>query len=583
MASVPKVQQTAELDALSRPGPTMLCVTAGPKAGTDFPLNDDEVVIGRATDATLSIPDTSVSRKHAAVRRDGGGWIVADLGSGNGTIVNGEPISGERALFSGDVITLGDTEITFRDESNATVARPAPTSRPQRSAGGDAAGAVAPTAPPRPNRSRPDVRARLSRAGAPDVDPEAQRKKKKLLILGGVGVFLILALAVGVKIKNGQAAEIEARQRAAIMEERAEIKAVFQAGKNLAAKGDWTTAKVKFEEAIAAAGESELRPGGHPDIVDEVQTYLDRANVEIPSQEALVVAEKKLEENLLGEAAAALNKVSDNSAPATFDKKKELNVSLSKRIDARVTEARQALMNGGAELERARDISADVLKANANHRDAKVINEQAEAAIVERDKPEVVIPGKKIAPWEPAVARYKAGDTTAALSILDDCAAKRSLGRDAAKCKSLGGDVRDASALFKRIEDLDGKQLDKLLRMDRAITGGSLSKMGMQAGTQAGTKFCKMASSAKQSAQWGKAAEWTNRALEADPDSNCAKALMQDLRGRCKDTYMRGYSLKDTSPDEALPIFRDTVQLCGADQETRDKAKAWIEKIERGN
>lgn len=579
MASVPRIEPTAELDAMPASGGAMLAVTAGPKAGTDFVLEADENVIGRATDATLSIPDTSVSRRHAVVKREGGGWVVADMGSGNGTIVNGEPISGDRPLASGDVITLGDTEVTFRAESNATVARPAPT-RPSR-AGQDSTNPM--VAPPRPNRSRPDVRARLSRSGAPDVDPEAAKKKKKLMILGGVAVFLILALAVGIKVKNSAANELEAQKRGAINQERAEIKAIFQGGKNLAAKGQWTEAKTKFEEAAAAAGESELRPGGYPDIVEEVTTYLDRANVEIPSQEQLVVAEKKLGENLLGDAAAALNKVSDNAATATFDKKKELKTALSKKMEARMSEARQALLNAGPELEKARDISADVLKADPNHRDAKVVNEQAEAAIVIRDKPEVIREGVKAKPWEPAVARYKAGDTTAALSILDDCAAKRSLGKDAAKCKSLSGEVRDAAALFKKIEDLDGKQLDKLLRMDKSITGGGLSKMGLQAGTQAGTKFCKMASSAKQSAQWAKAAEWVERALEADPGSNCAKALMQDLRGRCKDTYMRAYSLKDTSPDEALPIFRDTVQLCGADQETRDKASLWINKIEKGN
>lgn len=574
------------MEPLPAPAGAKLEVTAGPKAGTEFPLEVDEVIIGRATDATLSIPDTSVSRKHAVVRREGGGFVVADMGSGNGTIVNGEPITEDRPLSSGDVITLGDTEITFRDESNATIARPPPTSRPQRRGSTSEAPATgALVAPPRPNRSRPDVRARLSRAGAPDVDPEAAKKKKKLIVMVSAGVVLVLMIAVFVNLKRGQA---EAKQReiaGLIGQERQEITNTFQAGKNLAAKGDWNGAKAKFEEAVAAAapGVSQFRPEGHPELAEAVQNYLDRANVEIPSQEALLVAEKKLEEQALGDAAAALNKVSDNSATATFEKKKELKTKLNKLIDARMAEARTSLMNGADQLENARDISADVLKADPNHRDAKVVNEQAEAAIKERDKAPVVRPGVVVKAWEPAIARYKAGDTTAALSILDDCAARRALGKDAKKCKALAVDVRAAAAMFKKIEDLDGKQLDKLLRLDRSITGGALSKMGNQAGTQAASKFCKMASSAKQSAQWAKAAEWANRALEADSDSNCAKALMQDLRGRCKDTYMRAYSLKDQSPDEALPIFRDAVQLCGADLETRGKSQQWITKIEKGN
>ena len=45
---------------------------------------------------------------------------------------------------------------------------------------------------------------------------------------------------------------------------------------------------------------------------------------------------------------------------------------------------------------------------------------------------------------------------------------------------------------------------------------------------------------------------------------------------------MRAYSIKDTQPDEALPIFRDALQLCGADEETKGKAQNWITKIEKG-
>src|SRR4051812_40771007 len=97
----------------------VLSCTAGPKAGSEFPLDGDEMVVGRATEATISVPDTSVSRKHCVFKREGNGWVVADLGSGNGTLVNGEPVTEDRPLTSGDTITVGDTEFTFRDESNA--------------------------------------------------------------------------------------------------------------------------------------------------------------------------------------------------------------------------------------------------------------------------------------------------------------------------------------------------------------------------------------------------------------------------------------------------------------------------------
>src|SRR5437868_2766176 len=64
-----------------------LVVSAGPRAGEEFNLEDEEYVVGRATDNPICIQDTSVSRKHIMLRRVGSGWTVSDLGSGNGTLV----------------------------------------------------------------------------------------------------------------------------------------------------------------------------------------------------------------------------------------------------------------------------------------------------------------------------------------------------------------------------------------------------------------------------------------------------------------------------------------------------------------
>ena len=80
--------------------------------GRRFPLADQPVTIGRATDAGVRISDTSVSRRHAELRPTAGGWSVVDLGSTNGTRVNGAPIT-ERALADGDTITVGDAVVRF--------------------------------------------------------------------------------------------------------------------------------------------------------------------------------------------------------------------------------------------------------------------------------------------------------------------------------------------------------------------------------------------------------------------------------------------------------------------------------------
>jgi hypothetical protein len=80
--------------------------------GRRFPLGDTPLTIGRATDATVRVSDTSASRRHAEIRPSGGGWTVVDLGSTNGTRVNGAPIT-ERRLQDGDTINVGDATLRF--------------------------------------------------------------------------------------------------------------------------------------------------------------------------------------------------------------------------------------------------------------------------------------------------------------------------------------------------------------------------------------------------------------------------------------------------------------------------------------
>jgi DNA-binding NtrC family response regulator len=81
------------------------------------PLPPDGVLIlGRAPDADVHIQTTAVSRRHARLILAAGEVQVADLGSHNGTSVNGERIVGSRTLSSGDVVTVGDTILVLRCE-----------------------------------------------------------------------------------------------------------------------------------------------------------------------------------------------------------------------------------------------------------------------------------------------------------------------------------------------------------------------------------------------------------------------------------------------------------------------------------
>jgi len=73
----------------------------------------DPVTIGRHPDCDVVLNDAEVSRQHAEVRREDGGFTIVDLGSLNGTKVNGGGVKAPRALQDGDVISIGTHTITF--------------------------------------------------------------------------------------------------------------------------------------------------------------------------------------------------------------------------------------------------------------------------------------------------------------------------------------------------------------------------------------------------------------------------------------------------------------------------------------
>jgi phosphoserine phosphatase RsbU/P len=82
-----------------------------------FPLTRDRITIGRSRESDIFLPDQWLSRHHAEIRRDDAGFVVVDLGSKNGTLLNGDQVASSQRLHDGDVITLGEHILTFSDDS----------------------------------------------------------------------------------------------------------------------------------------------------------------------------------------------------------------------------------------------------------------------------------------------------------------------------------------------------------------------------------------------------------------------------------------------------------------------------------
>jgi hypothetical protein len=94
-------------------------LVSGPDAGPDgghqrtYEISTPLVILGRGTDCDLRLVDPGVSRHHAEIRVEDGEVVLVDLGSTNGTFVNGQPVR-RIALADGTRVTLGRTTLVFR-------------------------------------------------------------------------------------------------------------------------------------------------------------------------------------------------------------------------------------------------------------------------------------------------------------------------------------------------------------------------------------------------------------------------------------------------------------------------------------
>jgi pSer/pThr/pTyr-binding forkhead associated (FHA) protein len=74
------------------------------------------VTLGRSRQCDVVLSDPNVSRQHAEIRPRGGSWVLADLGSTNGSRLNGRRIEGPQVVTPGDEIEIGTSVITFELE-----------------------------------------------------------------------------------------------------------------------------------------------------------------------------------------------------------------------------------------------------------------------------------------------------------------------------------------------------------------------------------------------------------------------------------------------------------------------------------
>src|SRR5690349_21089983 len=88
-----------------------LTIRQGPTPGKVFDLAKDSLTIGRDVSADITVNDAEISRTHARLTLQADGCQVEDLGSTNGTFINGQRVSGSKVLRPGDTLGLGETVV----------------------------------------------------------------------------------------------------------------------------------------------------------------------------------------------------------------------------------------------------------------------------------------------------------------------------------------------------------------------------------------------------------------------------------------------------------------------------------------
>jgi hypothetical protein len=157
-----------------------LVMRSGPTPGKVFDLTEDNLSIGREPSNDISINDAEVSRKHARLFMQGGHYVIEDLGSTNGTFVNGQRLMGPHILKPGEIISFGEQisatyEAVSEVDADATMisgkpAPPPPTApSPQPS--------VPPPPPPPPPQAKPSGQQAVAPSQPRPVPPPAYAGK----------------------------------------------------------------------------------------------------------------------------------------------------------------------------------------------------------------------------------------------------------------------------------------------------------------------------------------------------------------------------------------------------------------------
>ncbi|MFT3841952.1 MAG: FHA domain-containing protein [Myxococcaceae bacterium] len=602
--------------------PLKLEIVAGPDAGKKKKFKGVRMKVGRTAGVDLLLKDQSVSRIHFEMVVGDKGVLLRDLGSGNGTKVNGEKVL-EKLLEHGDEIHIGKTKIKFVDElaafqkaqedaekkkeekaAEAKAAEEKKEGEEKKEAeggeekkegeGGEAEakegeekaegeGAAAEEGDEKSGtKERPKV-ARRRQAEAPQglvAKFKALPKQKQLIFGGGagVGVFLLLLIMISALSKPPPPKEDPRK---------AQAQAKMQTARDAVRAG-------KYDEAVAAVEEAEkLFPGidsthlgsqARDEMavmrgIDAVRTLIgqerfDDARTElarIPKGSNKAEEQKKtVEEELkLAEAKYKRGKVEELLATGDVESAKQLFAELpdadQRELAPRIAEAEEAIEKQKKDQEAA-ERRGQIAGANAAHAHHEEEIQLAFAVVTRKFR------GQE---WERAASECD--------RVVDAHPGDAEIRTRAKQLQSLipsfGRYYEEGKKKYQQGQlALAARPLSKALSAleQTGLPGGNLrdelSDMLQESSIVA-------AKDALLRDDIASAAVALRSALKLDPSNTRAKDLLHQVEGKAEDLYQEAYMLKDRDPREAVRKFKAVVEATPPGSTVREKAQNQINNM----
>ncbi len=596
----------------TRAGPPLsLQITAGPDQGKKKKFKGVRMVIGRTPGVDLQLSDQSVSRRHVELVQGDKGVLLRDLGSGNGTKVNGEKIA-EKILEHGDEIHIGKTKLKFVDEMAAfkklrddqqkekeeekkeeeEAAAPASSGDSEAATEGVEAKAAEGEAPAEGEEAGPKTIARPA-IDRSDRKPIARReaeakgvaglvqkfkaldRTKRLLVLGGAAFFMLFLIALVSVSRPPPPPAVDPRAKAAAEKMQLARDAVRAAN---------------YEEAIVLIEAAErLQPG-----IDQSKLAA-KVRGELAVQKSLEGVKQMIEQSRFDDARSELARVPQGSVK-TDEQKKAIEEQL-KLAEAKFKRQKISDLLAAGEIEAAKQLMVEL--PDSDQREVAAQIAEAEAAAEEQAKEakrqEKLAIGQKIAGKQAAAAEHMA----LAFAVVQRKFAGNEWQRASAECDRVidqnpGDDaIRRRAKLLQQLIPNFGRTYEEGTKKFREGQIASAAKPLRQArsfygqidlptplGPEIDEKLAQAAVMAGREAllrdDLASAAVNFRDAVKLDPNDGRGRSGLDDVISKAEDLYQSAYMIRDRDPREALKKFKVVVEVTPAGSVTHEKAKNQI-------